>query len=164
MGSFTGKDVVKHKQFEADIVARFGDEAYPHRIHMSDLPEGSRLLKNPVNNMSGFFLKERYFFVPGFPEMAHTMIEEALDRFYPKQIKRHRKTLKAHTSENSLITLMKEIPSEIELSSLPMIKSGVPSVELSLASENAELLNRWFERVEQDLETRDIDYKVLNTP
>ena len=74
---------------------------------------------------------------------------------------KHRKTLKANTSENTLITLMKEIPPEIELSSLPMITSGVASVELSLASDNAELLNHWFEKVEQDLEMRGIGYQIL---
>ena len=63
---FTCKPPIRHKQFEADIIERFGDEAYPHRIFMSDLPENSQLLQNPVNNMSGFYLQERYFFVQVF--------------------------------------------------------------------------------------------------
>ena len=159
---FTGKNVTRHKQFEADIITRFGDEAYPHRIHMADLPAGSRLLKNPVNNMSGFFLHDRYFFVPGFPEMAHPMVFEALERFYPGQMQKFRKTLKANTSENSLISLMQEIPSEIELSSLPMIREGVASVELSLASMNMVLLKLWFEKVEQVLRADGIEYRVLD--
>ena len=43
------------KKFEQDIIDRFGDEAYPYRIHMSELPENSDLLFNPINNMSTRF-------------------------------------------------------------------------------------------------------------
>lgn len=61
---FTSKPLVRHKQFEQDIIEKFKDEAYPHRIHMSDLPLNADLLKNPVNNMSGYSLENRFFFVP----------------------------------------------------------------------------------------------------
>ncbi|MEA3373885.1 MAG: molybdopterin-binding protein [Campylobacterota bacterium] len=159
---FTAEKARRHEQFEQDIIDRFGGEAYPHRIHMADLPKGSKLLKNPVNNMSGFYLDERYFFVPGFPEMAHTMIEEALDRFFPKQALKHRRTLKADTGENTLISLMEELPEGIELSSLPMIRDGVPSVELSLASKDESILNHWFEKVKSFLKEEEIGYRLLN--
>ena len=151
----------RHAKFEQDVIARFGEEAYPHRVHMADLPPNAQLLKNPVNNMSGFFLDERYFFVPGFPQMSHPMIEEALERFYPKNRQKYRKTLKADTSENSLITLMKAMPEEIELSSLPMFIEDIPHVELSIASEDLELVESWFVRVKEELESRHIDYEVL---
>jgi len=51
-----------------------GQEAYPHRIHMAELPENAGLLDNPVNNVPGFSIANRYFFVPGFPQMAHPMV------------------------------------------------------------------------------------------
>uniref|UniRef100_UPI0026023442 molybdopterin-binding protein n=1 Tax=Sulfurimonas sp. TaxID=2022749 RepID=UPI0026023442 len=50
---FRDSKVVTHEQFKQDIIEKFGDEAYPHRIHMADLPPNAALLKNPVNNMSG---------------------------------------------------------------------------------------------------------------
>ncbi|MDX1296096.1 MAG: competence/damage-inducible protein A, partial [Sulfurimonadaceae bacterium] len=133
----------------------------PHRIHMSDLPEGSGLLKNPVNNMSGFYLDERYFFMPGFPEMSHPMVEEALERFYPSAAKRYRRSLKAKTSENSLIHIMKEIPPHIELSSLPVFIDGKPNVEISVAAESADEVESWIKRFTDDLDEQAVVYTLL---
>lgn len=141
---FTGKSAVRHQGFAKDIIERFKEEAYPHRIEMADLPVGSQLLKNPVNNMSGFFLDERYFFVPGFPEMAHAMITEALKRFHPDRHTLFRKTLTAQTSENTLIDIMKRVPSRLELSSLPMLHEGIASVELSIAGPDKDEVDLWF--------------------
>ncbi len=158
---FTGRPIVRHERFERDIIARFGDEAYPHRIHMADLPEGSRLLRNPVNNMSGFFLEERFFFMPGFPEMSHPMVSEALERFYPPVTARCRRTLKAQTSENSLIHIMQELPPNIEFSSLPMFIDGTPNVEISVAAESCEEAERWFRRFTDALDTAAVPYILI---
>lgn len=158
---FTRRPVRRHAGFERDIIERFGEEAYPHRIHMADLPEGARLLHNPVNNMSGFFLEERYFFMPGFPVMSHPMVDEALERFFPAAAARYRRTLKAQTSENSLIHVMKELPPEIEFSSLPMFIDGVPNVEISVASDSSEETGRWFRRFTEELDARAIAYTLV---
>jgi len=158
---FTSQKSIRHKQFENDIIERFKEEAYPHRIQMADLPNGSQLLKNPVNNMSGFFLDNRYFFVPGFPEMAHAMIQEALERFYPKNRKTYRKTLLADTSENTLIDIMKEMPPQMELSSLPMLRNGTASVELSIASDDQEEVDRWFDLFVTTIKSKGIQFNLV---
>ncbi|MBV5322027.1 MAG: competence/damage-inducible protein A, partial [Sulfuricurvum sp.] len=93
--------LVPHEQFAGYIIERFADAAYPHRIHMAELPKNSGLLHNVINNMSGFYLEDRFFFMPGFPEMSHPMVEEALERFYPQAPKLYRHTLIAQTSENT---------------------------------------------------------------
>lgn len=51
---FTSKPLKTNQKFKQDILDRFGDEAYPHRIHMADLPVDADLIFNPVNNMSAF--------------------------------------------------------------------------------------------------------------
>ncbi len=159
---FTCKDVTRHKAFERDIIERFGDAAYPHRIHMADLPEHAELLQNPVNNMSGFYLEERYFFTPGFPNMAHPMIIEALERFYPKNEKPlHRRTLLAETSENTLIDVMQTLPESVEFSSLPMLIEGVPRVEISVAHSDAAVAEVALKRFKEKLENLKISYTLL---
>ncbi len=160
---FTSKSLVRHEQFMYDIVARFGDEAYPHRIHMADLPEGAQLLYNPVNNMSGFALEKRFFFVPGFPEMAHPMVVEALQTFIQPAQETYRATLRARTSENTLIDAMKRVPKEVELSSLPMLRHGEATVELSLSSRDVQLLQHTFSIFQNLLKEQAIDYEVLRT-
>lgn len=152
---------VPHEKFTRDIVERFGDAAYPHRIHMADLPANAQLLHNVINNMSGFYLEERYFFMPGFPEMSHPMVEEALDRFYPCSLPTYRKTLIAETSENTLIDVMKSLDSDIDFSSLPMINGGNPIVEISVASEDEEKCECNFRQFVSYLEEQKIAFKII---
>lgn len=69
-----GRPLRRHPQAAALIETQFGEAAYPKRILMADLPEGAELVPNPVNQVPGFFL-EGHFFLPGFPEMAHAMLD-----------------------------------------------------------------------------------------
>lgn len=149
-----------HPQFCSDIIERFGEAAFPHRIHMADLPKGAGLLPNPINNMSGFYLEERFFFMPGFPEMSHPMTEYGLDRFFPHAPVTYRKTLLAHTSENTLIDVMERLDSKIDFSSLPMINGGNPIVEISVASEDKIMCDTAFEMFLSALQERSIPYEL----
>lgn len=158
---FTSKPLVRHKKFENDIIERFAEEAYPHRIHMADLPEGSELLFNPVNNMSGFSLQDRYFFVPGFPQMSHPMLSSVIKRLFSEPIKKYRMSLIAQTSENTLISVMKQVPSDIELSSLPTLGKDNISVEISLCSESKTDVERYFKLFTDYLEKSKIKYNLI---
>jgi molybdopterin-biosynthesis enzyme MoeA-like protein len=156
----SSKPVVHHK-FLQDILERFGKEAYPHRIHMAELPSGAQLLHNPVNNMSGFSLDDRFFFVPGFPSMAHPMIRNVIQKYFSKKKEKYRCTLLADTSENTLIETMQKLPDSIELSSLPMFVDDKPKVELSLSGENKEELQEHFQNFQAVLQAKNINYKLI---
>jgi len=157
---FRDAQVVTNEQFKQDIIDRFAEDAYPHRIHMADLPPKAELLKNPVNNMSGFSLDERYFFVPGFPSMAHPMIQEVIKKQFSEIKKSYRYTLMAKTSENTLISVMQQVPSHIELSSLPIFIDNKPNVELSLSGEKREEVLHYFTLFEDALNQKGISYVV----
>ncbi len=150
-----------HEQFHSDIIERFGDAAFPHRIHMADLPHKAGLLHNVINNMSGFHLQERYFFMPGFPEMSHPMVEESLERFYPSARPIYRKTLIAQTSENTLVDIMKQLPEEVDFSSLPMLRDGQASVEISVASEDEDKAAQCLQLFIDELLSKKIDYVLI---
>lgn len=158
---FSDGKLVSHTKFYADILERFGDEAFPNRIHMADLPKDAQLLPNVINNMSGFYLKDRYFFMPGFPEMSHPMVNYVLEHFYPNAPITYRKTLIAQTSENTLIHIMEQLVEGVEFSSLPMLNDGKASVEISVASTNDALCNQNFELFIADLNAKSIDYKII---
>ena len=158
---FSASALVRNKKFEQDIIERFGDQAYPHRIHMADLPPEAELLFNPVNNMSGFSLQKRYFFVPGFPQMAHPMIENAIKENFSHAIQKHRLTLLADTSENYLIHVMKRIPEHIEMSSLPMFKDSKPMVEISLSGIDANEVASYFDLFVQELNQTKVAYRLI---
>ena len=149
---FTSKPTVRHAQFENDIIERFARAA--------DLPAGASLLKNPVNNMSGFFLGERYFFVPGFPEMAHPMVEEAIERFLPQNSVLYRHTLLARCSEERMIGIMQMIPDNVECSSLPMFVNEKANVEMSVAAYDEETSRNCFTMFTDFLDENNISYEV----
>jgi len=158
---FRESKVVTNAQFKQDIIDRFAEDAYPYRIHMADLPPNAELLKNPVNNMSGFALDKRYFFVPGFPSMAHPMICEVIKKYFSQKKESYRYTLLAKTSENTLISIMEQIPSHIELSSLPIFIDNMPNVELSLSGEKREDVLDYFKLFEEKLNEKNIPYTIL---
>jgi len=158
---FTNMHTLRHTQFYNDIIERFQEKAFPHRVKMADLPPNATLLFNPINNMSGFSLKNRFFFVPGFPSMSHPMISDVIKTYFSQSVQKYRKTLLAHTSEESLITLMQGLPEEIELSCLPMFVDAKPHVELSLQSSNEPLLSTQFQLFIDELTTKSIYYKLI---
>ena len=158
---FTDATVEAHPNFLADIIERFGEKAYPHRIHMADLPPNADLIHNPVNNMSGFSLENRYFFTPGFPSMSHPMIADVIKKQFGNIVKKTRLTLYAHVSEEQLITRMQELPRTIELSCLPLFVDGKPHVELSLSGSDSKEVKKYFSLFRKDLEREKIYYRLL---
>lgn len=158
---FRNSPTVVHQKFLQDILDRFGDEAYPHRIHMAELPPDSTLIKNPINNMSGFALNERYFFVPGFPSMAHPMLQDVILTHFSNNVRKYRKTLYAYTSENTLIDVMQKVPDSIELSSLPVFADNRANVELSLCGTDEKLVQQTFEKFTNQLDQLQIKYKLM---
>ena len=58
-----------------------------HRLNMGVFPEGAQIIPNPYNKIPGFSCKGAakgaVHFVPGFPVMAHPMVEWVLDTYYP---------------------------------------------------------------------------------
>lgn len=120
-----GVKLLRHPQAVALIEGRFGEEAYPNRIRMSELPDGASLIPNPINQIPGFKLQHHHF-VPGFPNMAWPMVEWALDTYYAQYFDtappiEQRWTLHS-VQESELIPMMEELlrtfPA-VRISSLP---------------------------------------------
>jgi len=142
------------------IVKQFGKDAYPYRIEMANLPPDSKLLFNPINNVPGFYLDERFFFLPGFPQMAHPMVKEALDTFYPKSSKLYRYTICVKASENDLMEIMRKLPKEqIDFSSLPIIDEKGYKDVISIASQEEKVAKEWIRFFIKEVEKRGFEYQ-----
>ncbi|MEA3513018.1 MAG: molybdopterin-binding protein [Campylobacterota bacterium] len=157
---FTKGDMEINEGAKKAILDKFGKDAYPHRINMANLPTDAGLLKNVVTNVPGFSLEDRYFFVPGFPSMAQSMIIEALDKYYPKNEAKYRLTLTAHCSENDLIDTMKKIPTDVDMSSLPQINGDKRAVVISVASYDKKRTEENFETFTSFLNDKNIKYDL----
>lgn len=156
---FTNGKMHFNEEAKKLIENQFGDEAYPHRVNMAYIPEDSKLLKNVVNNVPGFYLEDRFFFTPGFPSMSQAMVCEALDKHYLKNdLEKFRRTLTIFTGENEIIDFMKELPSSIEASSLPKLIEGKKRAVLSISSYDEKLLEEYFQKAQEYLRKKDIEF------
>ena len=148
-----------NREFEKLIIERLGEKAYPHPINMAKLPKGAKLLPNPINKVPGFSLDDRFFFMPGFPQMSHPMVEYVLDKYFKNSGKKeYRYTLTALCRENEFIDLMKKTPKDIEVSSLPKLYSDGPRATISVASYDKKKAKEEFQKYIDYLEKKEIPY------
>jgi molybdopterin-biosynthesis enzyme MoeA-like protein len=107
-----------------------GDEDHPdtkRRLEMGVFPEGAGIIPNPFNKIPGFSVGDVHF-VPGFPVMAHPMIEWLLDHRYA-HLMRHgawqeRSVIVFGSMEATLTPLMETIESRfpgVKVFSLPSV-------------------------------------------
>jgi len=142
------------------ITDTLGERAYPYAINMANMPKNSKLIENHFNKMPAFSLDDKFFFMPGFPEMSHPMILYILPKLDIEKRKIYRHTLTALCKESDLIPIMEIMPESIELSSLPKIYSDGPRVTLSIASSNINEANASFDKFIKFLENSDIRYAL----
>jgi molybdopterin-biosynthesis enzyme MoeA-like protein len=145
-----------NEEFKKKIIDKFGKSAYPARIYMSYLPKGAKLLKhNPINGMCGYYIDDRYFFTPGFPDMAHPMVKEALNKFFPQKEVKQRYTILVYAREGEFVDIMQKLPKNIEFSSLPKLDF---TCEISIAGDESK---NWIEFFKKELDKKGIKYKDL---
>lgn len=98
-----------------------------HRLNMGVFPRGATLVPNPYNKIPGFSMREVHF-VPGFPVMAHPMIEWLLDTRYAHLHGTHARSEHAvivlGSVEATLTPLMEDIEARfpgVKVFSLPSV-------------------------------------------
>jgi molybdopterin-biosynthesis enzyme MoeA-like protein len=120
-------EIERHAGAVAEIEAQFGEAAYPKRVLMADFPKGANLIPNPVNRVAGFSVGQHYF-MPGFPQMSHPMMEWVLDTHYAhlfhKNVIIELSILVMDAGESNLLDLMNAITAKyptLKLFSLPRL-------------------------------------------
>ncbi|PXW94560.1 molybdopterin-biosynthesis enzyme MoeA-like protein [Sphaerotilus hippei] len=126
------------------MVAEKGGSAEPdhpdtvHRLNMGLFPVGAQIIANPYNQIPGFSVGDVHF-VPGFPVMAHPMIESLLDARYRALHGSHQQrecSLVVYGAmEASLTPLMIEIEArfaDIRVFSLPSVDHPVHGRHIEL--------------------------------
>jgi molybdopterin-biosynthesis enzyme MoeA-like protein len=135
----SGQPLVLHPQAKRLIEERMRDVAQEqgvpydpdradnvHRLNMGVFPQGAELIPNPYNKIPGFSLQHVHF-VPGFPVMAHPMIEWLLDHRYAHLQPRSHAELSVYVQgsmEATLTPLMEAIEAEhpgVRVFSLPSV-------------------------------------------
>jgi molybdopterin-biosynthesis enzyme MoeA-like protein len=153
-----GLPLLAHAEAQALIAERslaVGLPLTPGRMEMGVLPQGARLIPNPVNRIAGFALGDHWF-VPGFPEMAWPMLEWVLDQHYAhlfnSRPSAERACLVRGLAEATLTPLMLEIEVAfpgLKVFSLPhLTRDAVAAYEIELGVKgNPEQLDAAFARL-----------------
>ncbi len=157
-----------HPEGVEEAKVRFGDDMTPQRLQLVTFPAGARIIPNPFNRIPGFMAREHYF-VPGFPQMAHPMIEWVLDSFYkelfrPVAAKVDRAFLLTGPMayESALLDLMERIVAaypSLRLFSLPSIQGNERRhLELGVEGDPA-LVDQAMEEIRIEVEKRGIAWR-----
>lgn len=139
-----GVVIERHADAVAEIEAQYGENAYPKRVLMADFPKGCDLIPNPINRVAGFSINQHYF-VPGFPEMAHPMVEWVLDTYYSPlfhtQNYMENSILVSDAGESDLIDLMNHMLLQYPMLKLFSLPKGNQrrTTELGMKGENEQV-------------------------
>lgn len=147
---------------------RFGDDMTPERLQLVTFPAGTKIVPNPFNRIPGFMVPgKHHYFVPGFPQMAHPMIEWVLETFYRDQY-REATVEKAFlltgdkAYESALLGLMEKIVADypgLRLFSLPsLVGKERRHLELGVEGEPGQV-DLAMEEIRQEVERRGIDWR-----
>jgi molybdopterin-biosynthesis enzyme MoeA-like protein len=138
-----GVPLVRHPQALAEIEARFGKDAWPHRVLMADFPEGCTIIPNPVNRIASFSLRDHHFF-PGFPQMAWPMLDWVLATRYTALAappSAERAIVVYGAGESQLLPVMEDNVArfpQLKLFSLPsFLPDGARRIELGVRGDPA---------------------------
>jgi molybdopterin-biosynthesis enzyme MoeA-like protein len=158
-----GVPLAPHPGAVAEIEARFGEEAYPNRIRMAELPQGCQLIPNPYNRVPGFSINLHYF-MPGFPDMAHPMATWVLDTYYGAggEALRQRAVRVRGVTESSLLELMQELTArfpDAKLFSLPRLGA---ELQIELGFRGLGDLDAPIAALVAALDERGISYDILS--
>ena len=154
----------KHPDALAMIERQFGDEAYPNRVRMADLPEGCLLIPNQFNRIPGFTLHDHHFF-PGFPVMAWPMLDWVLENYYPygAPLEVEKSVRIFHTSESELFPLMDSLSAKhcrTTLFSLPHM-ADINTIELGFRGEQTEV-DAAYSDLLSALKARAVEFECLH--
>ena len=138
------KSLKRHTDAAKLIEDKFGKEAYPKRILMADLPDGSELIPNEINMIPGFYINKK-FFMPGFPEMAWPMMDWIFKNKLPQsnKIEFDRSIIIPDIAESLLIDLMNQIENDfplVKMYSLPKI-TPQRQVEFGIKGDKEQVLS-----------------------
>jgi len=121
---------------------------HERRLNMGRFPAGATLIPNPYNRIPGFSVG-RLHFMPGFPVMAHPMLDWLLDTLYADQAAARalRAVRVRGTNESALIPVFERIER-----AFPGVRSfSLPSVDHATMGPHIEIGVKGADPVQVDL-------------
>jgi len=129
---------------EKGIALDTGSPDHQRRLQMGVFPAGARLIPNPYNRIPGFSVGHLHF-MPGFPVMAHPMLDWLLDNEYAAVAAAARRSLLAvrvrGTNESALIPVFEQVERDfpgVLTFSLPSVDHPVFGAHIEIGVKGAD--------------------------
>jgi molybdenum cofactor synthesis domain-containing protein len=128
------------------------------RLRMARIPEGARLIVNPVSPAPGFML-ENVAVMAGVPRIMRAMLLELLPSLRHGEPV-HSQSLRVMAPESRISRLLRELQAEHEdvaIGSYPFVENGVMGAELVLRSRDREAVNRTADKLADALRAKGLE-------
>lgn len=144
------------------------------RLKMGEFPQGAELIPNSFNRIPGFAIRlpdTQHYFVPGFPEMAWSMMEWVLDTHYPHLFHQTAWAERAlwvyEVPESALTPLMEQLEQQfpqIKVFSLPSVATAERRACIELGVKGSpEQVAPAFAAMQAHLQQRHAEFQVIST-
>lgn len=142
------------------------------RLKMGEFPEGAELIPNSFNRIPGFSIRlpeTQHYFMPGFPEMAWSMMEWVLDTHYSHLFHQTAWAELAlwvyEVPESALTPLMENLERDypaIKVFSLPSVANAErrACIELGVKGE-PEQVAQAFTRMQAELSRMQAEFRLI---
>lgn len=143
------------------------------RLKMGEFPEGAELIPNSFNRIPGFAIRlpqTQHYFMPGFPEMAWSMMAWVLDTHYSHLFHQTAWAEQAlwvyEVPESALTPLMEQLEQEftgIKVFSLPSVATTErrARIELGVKGEPAEVTAA-FAQMQHELKRLQAEFHLIS--
>lgn len=153
-----GVQVVTHLEAEKIITEYYGNRLNDGRLKMSKMPEGAKLIDNPISASPGFY-KENVYVLAGIPNIMQAMFDSAVMSMQGGAVVKSKEITKL-VSESKIapyLTKLEDDFADVEVGSYPFLHnkgdgSGMFGVNIVLRGTNEESLNSAEKQLEQMLE------------
>lgn len=163
-----GVRVVRHPEAEAILTQHYGaDQLNPARLKMAEVPEGARLIANPVSAAPGFIIGNVYV-MAGVPRIMQAMFDNIKPLLKGGE-KTHSRAFAAYVTEGVIaadLTAVQNNFTDVDIGSYPFIRNqrlgttliarstDVTRLEECAARIKAMLLSHTPEVLDEDLATQ----------
>ena len=156
MADAFGVNLVRDNKAYEILLDYYGlDEMNPGREKMALIPEGAKLIQNPVTAAPGFRI-ENVFVMAGVPKIMKAMMEDILDSFEPGLpfLARHISCNYPESVVAELLTAIQTEHSNVDIGSYPRIKEdGSFMVNVVVRGQEEKALESAEKAIQQALES-----------
>lgn len=139
---------IRNKEAELILCNYYGDQINEARLSMADMPEGAKLIENPISKAPGFII-ENIFVFAGVPKIARAMFDN-IRTLLARGADIHSKSLIFNKGEgliaDMLTKLQKENP-QVSIGSYPFFKEEIWGTEIVMRSIDKDKLELVFKEI-----------------